>query len=384
MTVKLYEQDAYIKEFIARVESCEDAKGGYAVVLNQTAFFPEGGGQASDKGTLNGIEVLDVQLKEDTIVHTLATPLKVGEEVTGILDFETRFDRMQNHTGEHLLSGVIHTAFGYNNIGFHMNDQLVTLDVNGTLDASQIALAEATANGAVYQNRKVTATFPSEETLQTLEYRSKLELTNGVRIVEIEGYDTCACCAPHVKATGEIGMIKVIDFYPNKQGTRIEMVCGKRALADYQNLNKANKEIMGLLSAKREETPAKVKQEQETLQGVRAQFKNLSQKLAWAQLQSTSLGNHVIGFTPDGSYDELRYCVNRLQETHLGICALFSQNEQGEAIYIVASVKENTQDLVKEMNTALNGRGGGKPGFAQGKVGATQEQVKTWLLEKLS
>ncbi len=383
MTVKLYEQDAYIKEFTATVVSCEETKGGFAVVLNQTAFFPEGGGQAADQGTLNGVEVLDVQINWDIIVHTVASPLEVGSEVTGILDFKTRFNRMQNHTGEHLVSGVIHKLFGYNNIGFHMNDQLVTLDVDGALNGEQIALVEQTVNNALYENRKVTPWFPNPEELKNYDYRSKLDLTDGVRLVEIDGYDVCACCAPHVASTGEIGIIKIIDFYPNKQGTRVEMLCGKRAFADYSSLHQNNKEIMGMLSAKRQETPIKVKQEQDALQALRAEYKNLAQTLAWAQLQPKTAGNNVFGFTPNVSYDELRYCVNRLQEEYQGVCALFSQNQQGESIYIVASTGENIQGLVKEMNGALQGRGGGKPNFAQGKVSAKETEIETWLMEKL-
>ncbi len=383
MTVKLYEQDAYIKEFTATVVSCEETKGGYAVVLNQTAFFPEGGGQAPDKGTLNGADVLDVQIKEETIVHTVASPLEVGSEVTGILDFETRFDRMQNHTGEHLVSGVIHKLFGYNNIGFHMNDQLVTVDVDGALNGEQIALVEETVNKALYENRKVTPWFPGSQELKNYDYRSKLDLTDGVRLVEIDGYDVCACCAPHVASTGEIGVIKIIDFYPNKQGTRVEMLCGKRAFADYCSLHQNNKEIMGMLSSKRMETPAKVKQEQDALQALRAEYKNLAQTLALAQLQSKTAGENVYGFTPNVSYDELRYCVNRLQETCNGICALFSVDKQGESIYIVASTTCNIQAFVKEMNGDLQGRGGGKPNYAQGKVSAPKSEIETWLGEKL-
>ncbi len=383
MTVKLYEQDAYMKEFTATVASCEETKGGYAVVLNQTAFFPEGGGQAPDKGTLNGVEVLDVQINGEIIVHTVVSPLKVGSEVTGVLDFETRFDRMQNHTGEHLVSGVIHKLFGYNNIGFHMNDQLVTLDVDGALNGDQIALVEQTVNNALYENRKVTPWFPTSEELKNYDYRSKLDLTDGVRLVEIDGYDVCACCAPHVASTGEIGVIKIIDFYPNKQGTRVEMLCGKRAFADYCSLHQNNKEIMGMLSSKRMETPAKVKQEQDALQALRAEYKNLAQTLALAQLQSKTAGENVYGFTPNVSYDELRYCVNRLQETCNGICALFSVDEQGESIYIVASTTCNIQAFVKEMNGDLQGRGGGKPNYAQGKVSAPKSEIETWLGEKL-
>lgn len=384
MTVKLYEQDPYCKEFTATVCACEPIKGGYGVVLNQTAFFPEGGGQAADQGTLGGQSVLDVQMQGEVITHTLENPIPVGETVTGELNFELRFDRMQNHTGEHLLSGVIHNAFGYNNIGFHMNDQVVTLDVDGVLTSEQVAMVEQTANRAIYENRSVVATFPEESALKELDYRSKLDLTDGVRIVEIEGYDVCACCAPHVAHTGEIGMIKVIDFYPNKQGTRLEMVCGGRALADYRALHDANKEIMGLLSAKRNETPAKVKQEQESLQALRSEMKLLSQKLAWVGLQTVVMGDHVIGFTDGASYDDLRYCVNILAEEHTGICGLFSKDSQGDSIYILASANQTIQDLVKEMNGALQGRGGGKPNFAQGKVAATYDQIKAWFGEKLS
>ena len=383
MTVKLYEQDAYINEFIATVVSCEETKGGYALVLDKTAFFPEGGGQAADKGTLNGVAVLDVQIKEEIIVHTVASPLNAGSTVTGVLDWETRFDRMQNHTGEHLVSGVIHKLFGYNNIGFHMNDQLVTLDVDGTLNGEQVALVEQTVNKALYENRKVTPWFPNPEELKSYDYRSKLDLTQGVRLVEIDGYDVCACCAPHVARTGEIGVIKIIDFYPNKQGTRVEMLCGKRAFADYSSLHQNNKEIMGMLSSKRMETPVKVKKEQDALQALRAEYKTLAQTLSWAQLQPKTVGENVFGFTPNVSYDELRYCVNRLQEEYQGICALFSENQQGENIYIVASVAENIQALVKEMNGELQGRGGGKPNFAQGKVSASQAEIEAWLTEKL-
>ncbi|MBR3843989.1 MAG: alanyl-tRNA editing protein [Clostridia bacterium] len=384
MTIKLYEQDAYCKEFTATVTACQKEDEFYYITLDQTAFFPEGGGQAPDTGFVGGAEVLDVQIKDQIIVHKVAKPFEVGQRVQGQIDWDIRFDRMQNHTGEHLLSGVIHTAFGYNNIGFHMNDHLVTLDTDGVLTPEQVTLVEDISNQAIYENRKVTAYFPGEEVLKELEFRSKLDLTQGVRLVEIDGYDCCACCAPHVANTGEIGIIKVINFYPNKQGTRVEMVCGKRALKDYGRLHESNKEIMAMLSAKREETPMKVKQEQETMQALRADMKNLSQKLAWAQLTVGEVGNHVYGFSPEVSYEDLRYCINRLQEEHTGICALFSQTNQEDCIYILSSSDENIQSLVKEMNQGLNGRGGGKPTYAQGKVSATESEIEDWLREKLS
>ncbi len=234
MTVKLYENDSYIKEFEATVISCEQTKDGYAVVLDKTAFFPEGGGQAADTGTLGNCTVNDVQISDGVVTHYTDKELNVGDKVIGTLNWDTRFARMQGHTGEHLVSGIIHTMFGYDNLGFHMSDKTLTLDPSGPLSAEDIKAVELAANKAVYENKEISVSYPTSEELERLDYRSKLDFTDGVRIVTIDGYDVCACCAPHVHRTGEIGVIKIIDFIQYKGGTRIEMVCGINALSDYE------------------------------------------------------------------------------------------------------------------------------------------------------
>ena len=270
-TIKLYENDSYIKNFSATVVSCEEKDGAYSVVLNQTAFFPEGGGQDADKGKINDADVLDVQIKNDVIYHKVNKPFNVNEEVTCTLDWETRFSRMQNHTGEHIVSGVIHSLFGYNNVGFHMNDTLVTLDVDGPLSDEDIKKVELKANNAIYENKSIKAIYPTAEELPDYDYRSKLDITEGVRLIEIEDYDLCACCAPHVAKTGEIGIIKIVSYIPYKKGTRIEMLCGALALNDYQNLHSTNKAVMNMLSANRFEIAESVERIQGELSSARAE-----------------------------------------------------------------------------------------------------------------
>ena len=247
--IKLYENDSYIKNFSATVISCEEKDGAFLVVLDKTAFFPEGGGQDADKGVINGIEVFDVQIKDDIIYHKLEKNLEIGATVECSIDWDTRFSRMQNHTGEHIVSGLINIIFGYNNVGFHMNDSLVTFDVDGPLTDDDIKLVEKKANQAIYANNSINAIYPTPEELDNYDYRSKLDITEGVRLVEIENTDLCACCAPHVAKTGEVGIIKIISYIPYKKGTRIEMLCGSLALEDYQNLHITNKAIMNMLSA---------------------------------------------------------------------------------------------------------------------------------------
>ena len=275
MTLKLYENNSYIKEFTATVLSCAEQNGKFLVTLDKTAFFPEGGGQAPDKGFINNIAVLDVQENGEEVVHTLEKPLNALEEVSGKIDWALRFSRMQNHCAEHILSGVIHKLFGYNNVGFHMNDSLVTFDVSGTLTPENIEQVELEANRAVFENAEITAFYPTAEEFETVDCRSKIELKEGVRLVNVKGFDTCACCAPHPDRAGEIGLIKIVNFYSFKGGTRIEMVAGSLALADYSYLHNAAKSIMKQLSAKREEIAESVEKLGADLAAARFENKGL-------------------------------------------------------------------------------------------------------------
>lgn len=377
-TIKLYENDSYIKNFTATVVSCTETDGGFLVVLDKTAFFPEGGGQDADKGEINGLKVLDVQIKNDVIYHKIEKALNIGATVECSIDWATRFSRMQNHTGEHIVSGVIHRTFGYNNVGFHMNDTLVTLDVDGPLNEEQIREVEQKSNQAIYNNKTIKAIYPTAEELPDYDYRSKLDITDGVRLIEIEDTDLCACCAPHVARTGEVGIIKIISYIPYKKGTRIEMLCGALALNDYANLHATNKTIMNMLSAKRFEIADAVERMQTELSNTRAENKKFSSELAMLKMEKHISENKVCVFIGDVSYDELRNCSNSLIEEY-EYCYLFSNTDDNNYIYVVSSKENNVRDLVKELNVTFNGKGGGRDTYAQGKITATKEEILNYI-----
>ena len=373
-TIKLYENDSYIKGFSATVLSCEEKDGAYFVVLDKTAFFPEGGGQDADKGKIGDSIVLDVQIKNEIIYHKVAKSFDENETVACSIEWETRFSRMQNHTGEHIVSGVIHSLFGYNNVGFHMNDTLVTLDVDGPLNDEDIKAVELKSNKAIYENKSIKAIYPTADELDNYDYRSKLDITEGVRLIEIEDYDLCACCAPHVAKTGEIGIIKILSFIPYKKGTRIEMICGLLALNDYVNLHITNKSIMNMLSAKRFEIAESVERIQNELSNTRAENKKLMSEMATLKMEKHINGNTVCAFIDGVSYDELRKCSNSLIEEY-EYCYLFSNTDADNYIYVVSSKENNVRELVQTLNKTFNGKGGGRDTYAQGKITASKKEI---------
>ena len=377
-TIKLYENDSYIKDFSATVVSCEEKDGAYYIVLDKTAFFPEGGGQDADKGKINDADVLDVHIKNDVIYHKVNKPFEENQEVNCVLDWDTRFSRMQNHTGEHIVSGVIHSLFDYNNVGFHMNDSVITLDVDGPLTEENIREVELKSNKAIYDNKSIKAIYPTAEELPDYDYRSKLDITEGVRLIEIEDYDLCACCAPHVARTGEIGIIKILSFIPYKKGTRIEMICGSLALNDYSKLHATNKSVMNMLSAKRFEIAEAVERIQTELSNVRAENKKLMADLATLKMEKHISGNNVCVFIDGVSYDELRNCSNSLIE-EFEYCYLFSNTDDNNYIYVVSSKENNVREEVQNLNKAFNGKGGGRDTYAQGKITGDKESILEYL-----
>lgn len=382
-TVKLYENNSYIKTFDATVLSCEEKDDKYLITLDKTAFFPEGGGQYADKGILADANVLDVQIKDNIIEHLTDKPLNIGDTVTGEIDWDTRFSRMQNHTGEHIVSGVIHNLYGYNNVGFHMNDRFITLDVDGPLNEKDIAKVELEVNKVIYANKKINVIYPTADELSNYDYRSKLDITENVRLVEIEEVDLCACCAPHVACTGEVGIAKIISFIPYKKGTRIEMVAGLLAFQDYSMLHNVNKQTMNLLCAKREETFSATQKIHKDLGDIKAENKKMSSELALLSMEKFSTGNVICAFIENGTYDELRFCSNSLIKENK-YCCVFSKTENAGFIYVVASENKNIKDIVLFLNSAFNGRGGGKDFYAQGTVNATKEEIVNKLLERAS
>lgn len=372
-TIKMYDIYCYVKEFAAKVVFCEEKDGAYLVVLDQTAFFPEGGGQSADTGKIEDANVLDVQIRDDIVYHKTDKPLRVGAIVICEIDWDTRFSRMQNHSAEHLISGIIHNLYGYNNVGFHMNDRFITLDCDGPLAESDIAKIELEANKAIYANKKINILFPLADELSQYDYRSKLDITENVRLVEIEDYDLCACCAPHVASTGEIGVIKILSFIPYKKGTRIEMVAGLLAFNDYCNLHNSNKAIMNLLSAKREDIFTATEKIHKDLGDVRVENKKLSAELALLQMEKHTIKDGICVFVNNASYDELRACSNSLIE-NFDYCHVFSNTDSDNYIYVVSSKEHNVREAVQNLNKAFNGKGGGRDFYAQGKIIASSKE----------
>ena len=278
-TRKLYYEDSHLKEFTAQVLSCTPVEKGYEVILDATAFYPEGGGQAADTGVLNGVRVLDTHERGETVVHLCEKPLEPGTMVEGHIDWENRFARMQQHSGEHIVSGIIHRRFGYHNTGFHMGADVVTIDFDGVIPEEALAQIEAEANGAVWENLPLRVWYPSEEELPKVHYRTKKQLPWPVRIVEVPGYDCCACCGTHVSATGEIGLIKLFSAVNFRGGTRMEMACGGQAMRILNGTYAQNKLVSQAFSAKIFETGAAAQRMNDQLANLKFQLTGVQRKL---------------------------------------------------------------------------------------------------------
>lgn len=381
---KIFYESIDITDFTATVVSCEQEENGlFSILLDATAFFPEEGGQSADKGTLNDFPVLDVQIKNDLIYHFLKTDLPVGSTVTGHVDWTQRFDFMQQHSGEHIISGLVHERFGYNNVGFHLSVNEVTLDFDGTLTSEEIALIEQRANEVIWQNLPIEITYPSKEELATLSYRSKIEIAGQVRIVTIPGVDVCACCAPHVAATGTIGMIKILSCQSHRGGVRLTIVCGGRALTDYNQKQSSVTAISVALSAKQEavadavlKVKEDVRQQQERINQLQAQYLALS----LSTLPAPSEQEHAILFVDRMDTIALRNTVNALTGCYSGWCAVFSGSEEDGWQFIIGSSSRDCNTLAQGLRQELDARCGGSKAMIQGSVSAAKQQIAALLV----
>ncbi len=385
MTEKLFYYDSHMIEFTATVLSCQKEKDYYKVVLTRTAFFPEGGGQYADTGTLDDILVFDVQEVDGEIYHMTKEPLLEGTEVSGKIDWELRFMKMQQHTGEHIVSGLIHEAFGYNNVGFHLGSEDCTMDFNGELSKDDLRKIEWKANEAVTKNIDIQVLYPSKDELKDISYRSKIEIEGQVRIVIIDGYDCCACCAPHVKKTGEIGIIRLTNVQRYKGGVRITMLCGFRALLDYRMKEQQTRQVSSLLCVKENEVSSavgKLKEEQNLLK--QKQIETRKQLLTYkAKEVAKDDETVIILFETDLEGDEIRTLMNQVLKEGKEICAVFQKTEEQTYRYVIGSKEIDVRFLVSGLKEQFDGRGGGKPEMIQGSLTGTQEQLKAWLLEQL-
>ena len=379
MTEKLYYIDSHLHEFTARVLSCVPWGEGYALTLDRTAFFPEGGGQPGDSGRVGPARVLDTHEKDGEVLHYTDMAFEPGTEVACAVDWEQRLRRMQNHSGEHIVSGIAHKLHGVENVGFHMGEECMTVDFDAVLSWEELMRIEQLANEAVRANVPVRATFPTRTELAALDYRSKLELTENVRIVAIEGIDLCACCAPHVSRTGEIGVIKILDAQKHRGGVRISILCGMDAIEDYRRRQEDVTAVSRLLSAKRDGVPGAV----ERLLGERDGFKARAAELSLraVELMAESFpcreGNICVF---DDLLDEiaLRELVNRLVPKCTGLAAVFFPAGEGWR-YIIGSGRVDLRANARAINAGISGRGGGSPVMIQGQAFGSEADIRSFI-----
>ncbi|MCI8524708.1 MAG: alanyl-tRNA editing protein [Oscillospiraceae bacterium] len=378
-TEKLFELDSHLTEFTARVRACEAAEGVFAVRLDRTAFYPEGGGQPWDLGTLGGVPVLAVRTRAGDIVHLCGAPLAPGETVEGRVDWARRLDLQQQHSGEHIVSGLIHAAYGYDNVGFHLGHDLVTIDLSGELTENQLLEIEHRANEAVWRDEPVRCFYPVPEELAALPYRSKKALTGAVRLVEFPGADLCACCGTHVKRTGEIGLIRLLSAAKFRGGTRVEMACGGRALSQVQAVWAQSRRISALLSAKPLETADAAERTLAALQDAQYRLTQLENRLFALQAEAVRGQGDLLRFEDGLAPDGARRLAAALAEASGGRAAVFSPKAEGGLLYAVCAPAGDPRPLCKAMNEALAGRGGGRPPLVQGSVQADEAAVRAFF-----
>lgn len=379
LTEKLYYSDGHLSRFTARVTSCEKEDGAWVVKLDRSAFFPGGGGQEADEGVLSDMKLLGLREEGEDIVHLTPAPLEPGALVEGRIDWPLRFSRMQGHSGEHILSGTVHRLFGYDNVGFHMGEEAITIDFSGELSREDLSRAELEANRAIWRDVPVRTLLPTPGELAAMDYRSKKELTGQVRIVEIEGVDLCACCAPHVSHSGEVGLLKIIDSMRHRGGTRLTLLCGEAALLDYEALHENNAAVSAALSAKRLETGgaiARVMAEQEERRAELTKLKRELLQLKAAALRPTE--GSICIFESDIDMITLRELVNAGSELAGKVCAGFAGTD-GDYKYIIGSRTVPLRARAKEINAAIDGRGGGSDAMIQGTSRARREDIERYF-----
>ena len=408
LTKRLYEDQSYLTRCEAKVLEVHRAEGGkgsqWEVIVDRTVFFPEGGGQSPDRGwifsgsgeTGCAYEVTDVQIDGGVIRHTINTApaeaasgenretvpcLREGDKVTLQIDWERRFGFMQNHTGEHILSGLMHNKYGFDNIGFHLSDNSVTLDVNGQLDEEQLLQLEWDANEVVYRNLPVEVSYPSEEELSQISYRSKIEIEGQTRLVTIPDVDVCACCATHVKRTGEIGLIKIVKVMKFGGGMRLFIMCGRRALELVQMHQQRVEEVSHLTNRSQDEIGYGVRYLLDEIGRLKQKNRDLEYQAAFLRLETIPKEQKdVYLFVGDMDNIVQRNLVNRLCEEHEGICGVFSGEEETGYRYIIGSRTQDSRGALKKLREKLGAKGGGKPEMVQGSVNSPKESIEKALL----
>ncbi|MBE6908095.1 MAG: alanyl-tRNA editing protein [Ruminococcaceae bacterium] len=384
-TKKLYYEDPFLRAFDARVLSCEetkrDGKPCFAVTLDATAFYPEGGGQPADHGTLGGVNVLDVHEKDGAVVHFCDGALTPGGTVHGELDWARRFDHMQQHSGEHICSGMICARYGCDNVGFHMGADVVTIDFNAEIAWDGLMEIERKANAYICEDHAIDIRFYRGAELDAVEYRSKKPLDGIVRIVSFPGADCCACCGTHVFRSGQVGIVKFLSCQKFRDGVRIELLCGERAYRYLAAVWEQNLHVAQSLSAKPTESAAAVARLSDELGALKLRAARLEGQVFAQVAQRLTGEGDVALFEEEMSPDSVRKLCDAVTETCGGRCAVFA-GADGAWKYAMGCRGGDLRELTKALNAALHGRGGGKPEFVQGSVSATKKEIEEFFAKQ--
>ena len=381
-TKKLYYVNSHLSQFSGRVLCCQPCDRGFQVILDQTAFYPEGGGQAADTGTLGTVRVLDVRERGGAIVHLCDGPVTVGQTLEGTIDYNLRFDRMQQHSGEHIVSGLINRRWGFHNTGFHMGTESTTIDFDGVIPAEALPELERLANEAVWQDLEVICSVPAPEVLPTIPYRSKRALPWPVRIVEIPGYDICACCGTHVARTGEIGIIKLLSVIPFRGGVRMEMACGNRALGILNRAYDQNRQVSQAFSAQWQETGEAARKMNDLLSQYKFRITALERQIFAATAAGYAGAGDVVHFEAGLDNVAVRELADAIAQVCGGTAAVFSGSDDAGYAFCLVSRTDDLRPLGKDLTRSLNGRGGGKPDCQQGRLQSPREAIAAFFSRK--
>ena len=379
-TIRLFDDDSYIKDFTATVIESYEEGGKFVTVLDRTAFFPEEGGQSCDVGTIGTSFVSHVEEREGIILHYTDKKFTAGETVSGAINFEERFRKMQNHTGEHILCGIAHTLRGAENVGFHLSEEYVRVDLDIFLDKDQLAELEAKANFTIAENHRVIAWYPDPSELDATEFRSKNGIRGKVRLVKIEGVDICACCAPHVQSTGEIGVLKIIDAIKYKGGTRLEIVCGSDAVKMFIREHKLISELASSYSVKRDELKDAVYRQKEEVLSLTHKLRKAEKDLMLNELSKLEPTDaNFCFFYEDADPENVREFLNGAVAKCGKMCAGFIGDDCSGYRYIIRSENIDLKNECHAINKAINGNGGGSSVMIQGRAAADRETIERFF-----
>ena len=378
---RLYYKDPYLWEFDTEVLTCSQIKGSYEITLKETAFYPEGGGQPADHGVIGEAVVLDVHEKDENVIHLCDRPVAPGTAVHCMIDAERRLDHMQQHSGEHIVSGMICSTFDCDNVGFHMSPDIITIDYNKTISWEQLLQIEERANRYIREDHAFTEVWPTQEELAGMEYRSKKELTGDVRITSFPDADTCACCGTHVKRSGEVGLIKLLSVIKFREGVRIEMLSGKRALDYLSMCFDQNRAVSRELSSQMGETHEAVIRLKEECGQLKQRIAALEAETFRVAAAKYAGAGDVLIIAEPMSPDSVRKLCEEVSESCGGRCAVFA-GEEGNYKYAVIRKGSDITQAVKHMNSILSGRGGGRNGFAQGSAGCFRSDIEKFFKEE--